>query len=65
MSSITPLIISVQPSLGGPNSAFGPVKKTQSATNEGTIRVMRNERKLAFIGIRTLFRKNKTHNIST
>lgn len=54
-----------KPSLIYANSAFGPVKKTQSVTNADTIRVMRNERKLAFNDIRRLFRKNKTHNIST
>lgn len=65
MSSISPLQFYKKSSLGGHGSAFEPVKKTQSVTNIETIVSIRNERKLAFNDIRRLFRKNKTHNIST
>jgi len=65
MSPIAPLQFYKKSSLGGPGSAFEPVKKTQSVTNVETIVSIRNERKMAFLGIRTLFRTNKTHNIST
>lgn len=69
MQANTHQVISGKPSFGGTNSAFTPIVKkhneqTPPTPNAHLIKI-RNERTNAFIGIRTLFRKNKTNNIST
>jgi len=57
MQSNTPTIRSVKPSFGGPGSAFEPVVINQDESNTHLIK-SRNDRKSAFVYVRSLFRAN-------
>ena len=58
MQSNTPTIRSVKPSFGGTGSAFEPVVINQDESNTHLIK-SRNDRKSAFVNVRSLFRANK------